>query len=62
MKDVFVGIGITVLIAIVFVLFSPEIATLGEIMRKNPFESFMVIGIGFLISISLYGTFLKGIP
>ncbi|WP_186673540.1 hypothetical protein [Sporosarcina sp. BP05] len=59
MKDVFVGIGIAVLIAFVFVLWGPEITTLGKIMRENPFESFMIIGVGILISISLYGTFFK---
>lgn len=61
MKDVLLGVGITVTIAFIFILFSPEITALSEIMRENSFESFMVLGIGILISISLYGTFFKGI-
>lgn len=62
MKNVFVGIGIAVLVAFGFVLWSPEITTLGEFMRKNSFESFVVIGVVILISISLYNTFFRSIP
>lgn len=61
MKDVLLGVAITVTIAFIFILFSPEITALSEVMRGNSFESFMVIGVGILISISLYGTFFKGI-
>ncbi len=61
MKDVLLGVGITVTIAFIFILFSPEITALSEVMRENSFESFMVVGVGILISISLYGTFFKGI-
>lgn len=50
-------IVITIAIALVLKLFNIEITRLCRIIRNKPFESFMVIGIGVLITISLYGTF-----
>jgi hypothetical protein len=58
MDNIFASIVITVLIGFGFELFKPEITKLRVIMREKQFETFVVVGIGILISISLYGTLL----
>lgn len=58
MGNMLISIIMTALIALGIELIKPEISKLRGIMRKKPFESFVVVGLCVVIAISLYGTFL----
>jgi len=51
-------IVITLVLGFVLLLFNVELVKLSEIIRSNPFESFVVVGLCIVIAILYKGTFL----
>lgn len=51
-------IVMTFVLGFVLLLFNVELKKLCEVIRGNPFQSFVVIGIGVIVAILYKGTFL----
>lgn len=49
---------VTVVTTFLMTLFDPKITQLCNFIRRKPYETTVIMGLGILIAISLYGTFL----